>query len=544
MFYPGSGPLNHHFPNQMLLNQIIHYGLETAEKLNRREEPPEIAQEKVLRKLLKKARHTAFGKAYDFSGLLAAKDVAAAFQERVPLADYNGMYSPWWERVYEGRENITWPGRPNYFAMSSGTSGAPTKYLPITKAMLKSLSKGAFRMFSAFPEYEMGEDIYTSSWLSIGGTTKLETEGRRKFGYLSGINARKQPIWARSFYKPGREIAGIADFAERMEAIAQKAPEWDIGVIVGIPHWVQLTLERIVELHGLQNIAELWPNVKLFVSGGVDYEPYVPSFTRLIGHPIKYLNTYLASEGMFAFQRTPGAKGMEMLLDNGVYYEFMPFNDQFFDEEGNMRPGGKTLLIHQVEKGVDYAMLISTCSGAWRYLIGDTIRFVDVEKCIIRVSGRTKHYVNLATEHLTVDNMNAGVMAVEEELTVRIPEFTIVPVKDDAYIAHEWYLGTRDVLNEEQVTRLLDAALARVNDDYKSERATALKIKVTIVPLALFYKWQEEEGQANGQSKIPRVMKGPGKERWLRMVGAEEKPTVNNRRAAQLGEINWESVKD
>jgi hypothetical protein len=523
----------------MLLNQIIHYGLEAAEKFNRLQTSPEVAQWQVLRKLLTNARNTAYGKAYDFAGLLKAKNLTLEFQNQVPLADYNDLFTPWWERVYEGQKDITWPGRPDYFAMSSGTSGAATKYIPITKAMLKSLSKGAFRMFSTFPDYELGEDIYTTSWLSIGGTTELKTEGKRQFGYLSGINAREQPVWARSFYKPGREIAGIADFDERMEAIARKAPEWDIGVIVGIPHWVQLTLERIVEMHKLDNIADIWPNVKLFVSGGVDYEPYVKSFTRLIGHPIKYLNTYLASEGMFAFQRHPDAPGMQLLLDNGIYYEFLPFNEENFDEEGDMRPNRSPLTINQVAKGVDYAMLISTCSGAWRYLVGDTIRFVNTEKGIIRVSGRTKHYVNLATEHLTVDNMNAGIVAVEKALNVRIPEFTIVPVKDDTYIAHEWYVGTKDKLTSEKMTSLLDAALGVVNDDYKSERKTALKIKVTVVPLQLFYDWQQEGGQNNGQSKIPRVMKGEGKKRWLSIVGQAEKPDISNRRDIQLGSFDW-----
>jgi len=525
----------------MLLNQIIHYGLVAAEKFNRRQGTAQVAQKRVLRILLTKACNTAYGKAYDFAGILKAKDLVLAFQERVPLADYDALYSPWWERGYEGKKDITWPGRPDYFAMSSGTSGAATKYIPVTKAMLKSLSKSAFRMFSTFPEYDLGEDIYTRSWLSIGGTTELETKGKRKFGYLSGINAREQPVWARSFYKPGREIAGIADFDERMEAMARKAPEWDIGVIVGIPHWVQLTLERIVEMHDLKDISDIWPNVKLFVSGGVDYEPYVSSFTRLIGHPIKYLNTYLASEGMFAFQRSPDAPGMQLLLDNGIYYEFLPFNENNFDEEGNMLTACKPLTLDQVEEGIDYAMLISTCSGAWRYLVGDTVRFVDAKEGVIRVSGRTKHYVNLATEHLTVDNMNAGIMAVEETLNIRLPEFTIVPVKDDAYIAHEWYIGTKDEVSAEMITPLLDAALGVVNDDYKSERKTALQIKVTVVPLQQFYDWQREGGQANGQSKIPRVMKGEGKERWLAQMGQAERPSICNRRAIQLGALVWKS---
>ncbi len=506
----------------------------------RQQRPPAAAQQRVLKKLLKQAQPTTFGQAYDFAGLRKQKDLITAFQERVPLVDYNGLFKPWWERVYEGKPNITWPGRPDYFALSSGTSDAATKYIPVTKTMLKSLSRGAFRMFSTFPEYDLGEEIYTSSWLSIGGTTQLASEGGRKSGYLSGINAREQPGWARSFYKPGKEIADIADFEERMEAIARKAPDWNIGVIVGIPHWVQLTLERIKEMHGLQHISEIWPDLKLFVSGGVDYAPYAQSFTRLVGHPLKYLNTYLASEGMFAFQRHPQAAGMHLLLDNGIFFEFLPFNEQNFDDEGNLRPGGQPVTIGEVAEDIDYAMIISTCAGAWRYLVGDTIRFTDAKAGCIRVSGRTKHYINLVTEHLTVDNMNAGVLAVEEALNISIPEYTIVPVKDDQYIAHEWYIGTREEVDVQQLSNILDKALGRVNDDYASERQTALQIKVTMVPLGKFHEWQRLEGRTNGQSKIPRVMKGAGKERWLALVGETPRPVVTNRRADLLGPVDWD----
>lgn len=524
----------------MLINQLIHYGLDASEKFSRRELAPAEAQRQVLGKLLKKSAKTIYGQAYDFAGLLEAKDLLTAFQERVPLADYNDLYNPWWERVYEGHSNVTWPGRPKYFAMSSGTSDAATKYIPVSKAMLKALGRGAFRMFATFPDYGLSNDIYTSSWLSIGGTTHLHEDKGRKFGYLSGINAREQPIWARSFYKPGREIARIPNFDDRLEAIARRAPEWKISVLVGIPHWIQLTLERIIELHNLERISDIWPDLELFVSGGVDYKPYEKSFTRLIGHPIKYLNTYLASEGMFAFQRQPDSRGMEMILDNGIFYEFLPFNADNFDDDGNMRAGVNPVSISQVETGVDYAMIISTCAGAWRYLLGDTISFLDTKRAVIQVTGRTKHYVNLVTEHLTVDNMNAGIVALENATGVSIPEFTIVPVKDDQYIAHEWYLGTKGKLTAEMATDILDHALGEVNDDYKSERQTALQIRVQIVPLDKFYEWQNLGGQNNGQSKIPRVMKGAGKERWLKLVGAPPRPDVTNLVASELAVPPWE----
>lgn len=510
----------------MLLDRVIELGLEAADKFPRRRRAPWPAQERTLRKLLKKARKTVFGKAYDFAGLLAAEDTVAAFQQRVPAVDYNGMFNPWWERVYDGQEDITWPGGTEYFALSSGTSDANTKYIPVTEAMLKALSRGAFRMFSSFPDFGLSQDVYTASWLAIGGTTKLTLQGKRKFGYLSGINAREQPLWARGFYKPGRRIARIEAFDDRVEEIARNAHKWNIGVIVGIPHWVQLTLERILEIHKIDHISEIWPELELFVSGGVDYQPYVKSFERLIGHPIRYMNTYLASEGMFAFQRSADALGMQLLLDNGIFYEFLPFNEANFDDDGNIRPGATALTLREVEVDKEYALLTTSCSGAWRYLVGDTVRFLDVENAVIRISGRTKHYINLVTEHLTVDNMNAGVLAVEAALNVRIPEFTIVPVKDDRYIAHEWYLGSKDELDADTILPILDAALGAVNDDYKSERKTALQIKVHTVPLSTFYEWQRRGGQVNGQSKIPRVLKGAARERWLELVSESSSHVV------------------
>lgn len=503
----------------MLLDRVIELGLETADKFPRRKRAPWPAQERTLRKLLKKARKTTFGRAYDFKGILAAEDAVATFQDRVPAVDYNGMFDPWWERVYEGKKNITWPGKTEYFALSSGTSEANTKYIPVTEATIKSISKSGFRMFAALPEYGLSENVYTASWLAIGGTTQLTRQGKRRFGYLSGINAREQPLWARGFYKPGRRIARIEAFDDRVEEIAQNAPNWNIGIIVGIPHWVQITLERILEIHQLESISEIWPELELFVSGGADYKAYVNSFDRLIGHPIKYMNTYLASEGMFAFQRAADSPGMQLLLDTGIFYEFVPFTEENFDDEGNLRRGVDALTLREVELNKEYAMLTTSCSGAWRYLVGDTVRFLDVENAIIRISGRTKHYINLVTEHLTVDNMNAGVVAVEAALNVRIPEFTIVPVKDDRYIAHEWYLGSKDDLDAEAILPVLDVALGEVNDDYKSERKTALQIKVNTVPLSLFYEWQRRSGQVNGQSKIPRVLKGAARDRWLELVG-------------------------
>ena len=505
----------------MLIDRLIELSLGATQKLPQRSRTPLQQQQAALRKLLKKAQPTAFGKYYDFAGLLAAQNPAEAFRETVPIFDYEQMAAAWWHRTQAGAPDIAWPGRVKYFALSSGTSGEKAKEIPVTKAMLKSLKRGAFRMFSALPHF--GLHNFTAGWLSIGGTTQMEREGQRYLGYLSGINQAMQPAWARGFYRPGKQIAEIVNFDERISQIAAHAPEWDIGVLIGIPHWMQLTLEKILERHPGKTIRDIWPNLSLIVSGGVAFEPYRPTFRKLIGEDLPCMNTYLASEGMIAFQAHPDHEGMELLLNNGIYFEFVPFEDQYFDADGELVGTPPTLHIGEVEANQEYLMLISTCAGAWRYIIGDTIRFTDVAAARIVISGRNKHYINLCSEHLTVDNMNAAVIRTEERLGIHIPEFTIAPVRQGDYFAHHWYLGTDSELPADQIRDTLDQQLMELNADYEGERATtALRILVDKVPPRYFYDWLESIGKDNGQSKVPRVMRGNTLQGWLRFL-AERK---------------------
>ena len=232
---------------------------------------------------------------------------------------------------------------------------------------------GALRMFSCLPKYHVPASLYTKDWLMIGGSASLERlESGALAGDLSGINARRPPVWVRGYYKPGTRIARLKSWDDRVRAISELAPKWDVGIITGIPSWVQLTLERIIADHQLDNIHELWPNLQVFVSGGIAFEPYRKSFERLLAHPLIYQDSYLASEGFIAFQNRPGTHAMKLLLNNGIFYEFIPFNSENFDEDGQLQPGVKALGIGEVEEGVDYALLISTNGRSlavpdWRY---------------------------------------------------------------------------------------------------------------------------------------------------------------------------------
>lgn len=477
-----------------------------------------IQQERTLKQLMRRAEYTAFGQHFDFTALLKSDQTVDHFQRVVPLYDYDRMYQEWWHRTVNGAADITWRGKVKYFALSSGTAGATSKYIPVTTDMTRSMRAAALRMFACLPKYQLPAGVYTKDWLMIGGSASLqEMESGAYAGDLSGINARRPPVWVRGYYKPGTRIARLKSWDERVAAISELAPKWDVGIITGIPSWVQLTLERIISDHGLPNIHELWPNLKVFVSGGIAFEPYRKSFEQLLAHPLIYQDSYLASEGFIAFQSRPGTHAMRMVLNNGIFYEFIPFDEAHFDEEGLPRPNAAPLTFEEVETGVDYALVISTCAGAWRYLIGDTVRFTDLDRCEIVITGRTKHFLSICGEHLSVDNMNQAIQKVEEKLDMAIPEFTVGGVKAGSHFAHQWYLGFDGARHPpiETIAKELDAALMTVNDDYGAERSAMLQApRVQVLPVHTFYDWQRDRGRLNGQSKIPRVMRSAQLKEW------------------------------
>lgn len=481
-------------------------------------------QQRVLRALLRRAESTAFGKHYGFRGVQAAEDVIRAFQESTPIHDYDAMFNRWWNRALEGEPDVAWRGMVQYFALSSGTAGAASKYIPVTPEMTRAMRQAALRMFSCLPKYELPAAHYMKDWLMIGGSASLQRLPSGAYaGDLSGINAGRPPVWVRRYYKPGTAIARLRSWDQRVNAIVQNASKWDVAVLTGIPSWVQLTLEHIIAHYGLSNIHELWPHLKVFVTGGIAFEPYRKSFERLLAEPLIYQDSYLASEGFIAFQSRPGTHAMRMVLNGGIFFEFVPFNDDNFDESGQLRPLARPLSIEEVQEGVDYALLLSTCAGAWRYLIGDTVRFIDLSRQEIIITGRTKHFLSICGEHLSVDNMNQAVTRVEQELDLPVPEFTVGGVKVGAHFAHHWYIGCDAPLVEaSRFAAHLDQALKDVNDDYGAERSAMLNMpQVTFVPISAFHEWQRERGRLNGQSKIPRVMKGQQLEDWEAFVARQ-----------------------
>lgn len=312
-----------------------------------------------------------------------------------------------------------------------------------------------------------------------------------------------------TFLQTRKKIAKEKDWNKKLEEIVAEAPNWDIGFLVGVPAWIQLCIEMIVKKYNLKNIHELWPNLSFFGHGGVSFEPYKKGFEKLLGKPITYIETYLASEGFIAYQDHQNAVGMRLVTGQHLFLEFVPFNENNFDEEGEIKDNATALLIDEVEEGTDYAVLISTAAGAWRYLIGDTVKFIDKENAQIIITGRTKHFLSLVGEHLSVDNMNKAVETVSEAFNISIPEYTVTGVPHGNLFAHKWYVACNDAVNETKLAAAIDKYLCTINDDYATERKSALQdVSVKVIKEAVFMGFMESQGKLGGQHKFPRVLKG------------------------------------
>ena len=508
-----------------ILGALLKKGIQLGKKIERKKVKPGTFQKRELRKLLNKAEETAFGKKYQFSsilkkfGILSSRlDKGAYYQlykKNVPTYNYNTIFDEWWHKTLEGQPDITWPGHVKYFALSSGTSEASTKHIPITKDMLRQIKRTSVRQIMQLANYDLSKDIFDKGILMLGGSTELFDQGTYFEGDLSGITASKIPYWFQHFYKPGKKIASTRDWNEKLEEITLNAKDWDIGYIVGVPAWIQIMMEKIIAHYNVNNIHDIWPNLEVYCHGGVSFEPYRKGFNKLLGRPLKYIETYLASEGFIAFQTHPDRHSMRLVLNNGIFYEFVPFDDINFTADGEMIENPQTYMIDDVEEDKNYALLLSTCAGTWRYLIGDVVKFTNVRKAEIIITGRTKHYLSLCGEHLSVDNMNKAIQLTSDDLNIEIKEFAVAGIPHGTMFAHKWYIGTDAEIDSKLLEERIDSHLKIINDDYRTERIAALKeIIVEVIPTQHFYGWMEQRGKVGGQNKFPRVLKKPLQEEW------------------------------
>jgi hypothetical protein len=473
----------------------------------------------VLRKLIERAKNTAFGEEYDFGRIAATGYHPAEFIKRVPIHDYSSMFKNWWYRSLNGEPFVTWPGRVNYFALTSGTSESSSKYIPVTNEMLRAIQRASVRQLVSATKYGFPDEFFEKGILMIGGSTHLQYNGTYYQGDLSGITAKNIPFWFQHFYKPGRRIAREVEWTVKLDEMVRKADNWDIGIIVGVPAWVQIILEKIIDRYQLRTIHDIWPHFSAYVHSGVSFGPYLRSFEQLLGKPVLYNESYLASEGYMAFQQPGNHNGMSLITDNGIYFEFIPFNDTNFYPDGEIRSDAKTLDLTEVSEGTEYALLISTCAGAWRYLIGDTIKFTNVGQAEIQLTGRTKQFISLCGEHVSQDNLNRAIGMLQEEMNIRISEFAIAGTRSGNLFAHHWYLGTDSLLDPVVAAEKLDGYLKILNDDYRVERIEALReVTAEILPLHVFLDWMKWKGKEGGAHKFPRVLKNGQLEEWINYI--------------------------
>jgi GH3 auxin-responsive promoter len=475
------------------------------------------AQRRTFRSLLQRAADTAFGRHYRFADILSAADPVAAFKKTVPVVDYDGMH-PWWARAEKGESDVAWPGVVKYFALSSGTSGAPSKHIPVTRALLRSTRTTSVRQLLALQKFGLSPLALRSKVLTLAGSTTLQDFGHHMKGDVSGINVKQLPWFARTLHKPGQKISAAPDWESRLRLMVEQAPNWDIGTVAGVPAWLDILLERIITTYQLGNIHEIWPNLQVYIHGGVAIHPYREKLQRHFGKPVIFAETYLASEGFFAYQSRPNSQGMELVRNAGIFFEFIPFTDEFFDGDGKLKTQfPRTETLRTAKLGQAYALVISTCAGAWRYLIGDVVKFVSMSPPEIIIDGRTKHFLSLCGEHLSVDNMTQAITQVAKELGLHFPEFGVAGIPYEGRFGHQWYVACNDPkADPARIQAALDAALIAVNDDYAVERKYALAyMGVRVLPGQVFLDYLASLGKAGGQSKFPRVLKGAVLEHWM-----------------------------
>jgi hypothetical protein len=466
-----------------------------------RKYPAEVQQD-AFQKLITRATETEWGKKHDFGAVNSIKD----FQKSTPLQTYEDV-KPFVDRLRQGECNLLWPGEVRWFAKSSGTTNDKSKFIPVTQDSLKECHfKGARDVLAIYFQNNPETRIFSGKGLTLGGSHKIDNHNNQSYyGDLSAILIENQPFWTEFIRTPSQEIALLEKFEEKLESIARETVHENVTSIAGVPSWNLVMLKFILDYTGKKNILEIWPGLELFMHGGVSFTPYREQFKKIIpSDKMHYLEAYNASEGFFAIQDDTSSSDLLLMLDYGIFYEFIP------PEELN-KPNPEALTIDQVEVDKNYALVISTNSGLWRYLIGDTIRFTSVFPHKLIISGRTRHFINVFGEEVIVDNADKALNIACEKTGAEIAEYTAAPIfmNDEHQGAHEWIIEfTTPPSDLDYFSTLLDHALMSINSDYEAKRYRNLTLDKPVIHAAKpgsFYHWLREKGKLGGQNKVPRL---------------------------------------
>jgi hypothetical protein len=469
-------------------------------------------QQHTLLRLVRRARHTRFGTDHDFEGIRTIAD----YQRRVPLRSYEEFWSDYWSAPFPYLADVSWPGPIRYFALSSGTSSGATKYIPLSPPMLASNQKAALTTLSLFLAAHPGTSLFTGRLFFLGGSTDLRDLSADSDhpplypvlgGDLSGITVREASALLRPFTFPPEKLALLNDWDEKLRLLAEEAVNLPITMLSGVPSWLLVLFDRLRQLTGHEHIADVWPGLRLVLHGGTRFDSYRDLFRRIIGDPsVHFVETYPASEGFIAAE-DPRYGLLRLIPDHNIFFEFIPVEDL-----EARHPARHT--VADLEPGVQYAVVLTTCAGLWSYVLGDTVCFERRDPPLLRFSGRTRYVLSADGEHLISEEVEKAVAAASSACETSVVDFHVGPLfpdNPDRPGRHRWFIEFSERLSPEEFAgfaRELDAALSRLNDDYQAHRAgdrAMLGPEVCPVPQGGFADWMRSRGRLGGQNKVPRM---------------------------------------
>lgn len=457
-------------------------------------------QRNTLKELLRTAQDTRFGQQYHFHSITTAEQ----YRERLPLVHYEDIKESI-VQMMNGKQNILWPEDVKWFAKSSGTTDAKSKFIPVSPSSLENCHfRGGKDVISIFNRLYPEAQVFSGKTLALGGSSEVnKTNTNCQYGDLSAILISNTPFWANFMKTPDSSIMLMSNWEEKLEKICETTIKEDVRCLAGVPSWFLTLIHKILEKTGKNNLHEIWPNLELFIHGGISFIPYLQQYQELLPDPkMKYMETYNASEGFFGIQDDPNDTSLLLMLDYGVYYEFMPVS-----EMGKTNP--RTLLLPEVETGINYALIISTNCGLWRYMIGDTILFTSLNPYKFKITGRTKLFINAFGEELIIDNATEALRIACEETHSSIFEYTAAPIfmQEGQKGAHEWLIEFKTPPADLEIfAGILDRELQKLNSDYEAKRLLSLeRLKIHQARPNLFTDWLKEKGKLGGQHKVPRL---------------------------------------
>ena len=458
-------------------------------------------QEEILFGLLRSAENTVLGKKYEYNSIKNYQ----TFNERIPVSTYEEL-EPYIEQTRQGAQNIFWNSNIKYFAKSSGTTNAKSKFIPVSsEALDNNHYKASKDLLCMYLNNNEDSQLFTGKSLRLGGSKELYENNNTFFGDLSAILIDNMPMWAEFSSTPSNKTSLMSDWETKLPAIIKESSLENVTSLAGVPSWMMVLLNKTLEENKKTNILEIWPNLEVYFHGGVSFDPYKEQYKNLFPKSdFKYYEIYNASEGFFALQDRNDSNELLLMLDYGIFYEFIPMDTFGKDNQ-------KVIPLSEVEIGKNYALVITTNSGLWRYLIGDTIRFTSLNPFRIKVTGRTKHHINVFGEELMVENTDSALAKTCATLNCEILDYTVAPIfmEGKEKGAHEWIIEfKKHPENIENFTELLDKNLQEVNSDYEAKRINNMTLNKLVLHVAnenLFYNWLKKNDKLGGQHKIPRL---------------------------------------